>query len=319
MKARIVLAFLVSAVSLVALAETTAIEGVVRSVDPDELRIVVETAGSEIVVAWGSDDTPVRFEGSTYRIRNLEVGDRVRMSVVSEGDERRVDSIDVLESVSPSERLTPRPAQEESPAQESAGVEQDLTLTSVTGKVDQTRPDRNLIRIIAAGGLSWVRIDATTARTPDGAPFVVSDLLFGETIEAVGRIGNNGELVATVIRRESEIEDGPPAPVLIPVDEPTPEATAPTDIYRPREIKWLDVVEFAGEIVSPVGSGQTLTIRNEVTGGDEIVWCDSSLIVTLDGDPMSASDLETGMRVEVRALRVTEGLIVQNIEAEEED
>jgi hypothetical protein len=305
--------------SLGALAQTSAIEGVIRSVDPDELRIVIETVGSEIVVAWGSDDTLVRFEGSTYRIRNLEVGDRVRMNVSGEGDERRVDAIDVLESVSPSNRLTPRPAQDESADPEPAVVEQDLTLTSVTGKVDQTRPDRNLIRIIAEGGLSWVRIDATTARTPDGAPFEVSGLLFGETIEAVGRIGNNGELVATVIRRESEIEAGTPAPAMIPVDEPAPETTAATDIYRPREIKWLDVVEFAGEIVSPLEGGQTLTIRNEVTKGEEIVWCDSSLVVTYDGDPMPASDLETGMLVEVRALRVTEGLIVQSIEAEEGD
>jgi len=320
MKLRIVATLLALFLAGSALAETTTFEGVVKSVDPDEMRVVIVTSSDEIVAALGSDDTPVRFEGSQYRIRNLEVGDLVRMVVESEGENHRVESIDVLSSVAPAERLTPRPEPEPEPEMEPAPVSSaGTTLTSVYGKVDQTRPDRNLIRIIADGGLSWVRVDATNARTPDGTPFKVSDLTFGESIEAVGEIGSNGELIATVIRRESDLSGGTPAPVMIDVDEPDTPAPPAGSVYTPREIKWLDVVEFAGEIVSPLDRGQTLTIRNAVTNADEVVWCDPAFVTLYDDEPLAASDLEAGMKVEVRALRVSEGLVVQSIEVEEED
>lgn len=318
--ARIVSAALVTLGSLALFADTATFEGVVRSVDPDVSRVVIVTGSEEIVAVWGSEDTPVRFEGSTYRIRNLEVGDRISMTVSGTGDERRVAAIDVLVSVSPSDRPAERSEPGPAPEPEPVELEEGVTLTSVSGKVDQTRPDRNLIRIIAEGGLSWVRIDATSARTPDGSPFKVSELRFGEMIEAVGRIGNNGEIVATVIRRESELTGGTPAPAMLDFDEGDDSSEEPeaARVYVPRRIQWLDLVEFEGEIVLPLDGAQTLTIRNDVTGNDEVVWCDASLVAMSDGDPIPATDLETGMRVEVTSFRVSEGLIVQAIRVEED-
>jgi hypothetical protein len=322
MKARILFAAFVSALSLALFADSDTIEGIVRSVDPDELRIVILTPSDEIVAVYGSEATPVRFEGSTYRISDLEVGDSIRMSLTGAGEARRVATIDVLASVSPSPRTAPRieprePRLERESAQEvlRADPGSSTTLTSVVGKVDQTRPSRNLIRIIAEGGLSWVRIDASNAQAPDGSPFDVSYLVFGETIEATGSIGSNGELVATTIRRESEIGTGYPAPVMIDDEPEAPEEEAAvSSMYTPRAIHWLDVVEFEGEIVTRLNGVQTLTIRNDITGNDDIVWCDSSLVAMMDDEePLPASELEEGARVHVRALRVSEGLVAQSI------
>lgn len=321
MNARTVVAALFAFASLSLFAQPATFEGVVRSVDPDEHRVVILTGGGEIVAAVGSDATPVLYSGSTYRIRNLEVGDRIRMTAEGDGDNRRVASIEVLESVPRTEQAPERPpvAPARAPETTSAPSRVDVTtLTSVVGKVDQTRPDRNLIRIIADGGLSWVRIDAANAQTPEGAPFKVSDLKFGETIEAIGKVGSNGEIVATVIRRGSEVYDGIPAPAILVDEEPELEDDdEPASVYVPREIKWLDVVEFRGQVVAALDGTQTMTIRNEVTGADDVVWCDQSLLAIHDGDPTEASEIESGMTVEVRALRVSEGLVAQVIRIED--
>lgn len=319
MKARLAIAFLISVVSLTLAAEPASIEGTVRSVDPEELRVVIVTPSGEIVAAYGNESTPVRFEGSTYRISNLEVGDRIKMTLTGAEDDRRVEAIDVIESVPPSERPAPRPETEPVSEDVLSDAGTGTTLTSVVGKVDQTRPERNLIRVIAESGLSWVRIDAANARTPDGDVFEVSDLEFGETIEAIGSIGNNGELIASTIRRESEVRRGLPPPVMSDVDESVvPRETPVQSVYTPREISWLDLVEFEGEIVAPLNGTQTLTIRNDVTGADEIVWCDSAFIAMVDDeDPLPADELEEGMQVEIRALRVSEGLVAQSIIVED--
>lgn len=321
MKARLAFAFLASAISLTLFAQTSSIEGTVRSVDPAEQRVVIVTPSGEIIAAHGAESTPVRFEGSTYRISDLEVGDRIRMSLTGTGHDQRLEAIDVLESVPPEARPGPRPEPEPVGDTVLPEVSEGTTLTSVSGKVDQTRPDRNLIRVIAEGGLSWVRIDATNASTPDGEPFDVSDLAFGETIVATGIIGTNGQLVATTIRRESEIRDGTPPPLMHDVDEPEPMESGGEmvqSVYSPRQIKWLDVVEFEGEIVSPLNGAQTMTIRNDITGSTEVIWCDRSFVAMIDEeDPITAEELEEGMRVEVRALRVSEGLVAQSIAVED--
>ncbi len=316
MKARVLFAFVVSTLALTLSADATSIEGTVRSVDVDELRVVIVTTGDEIVAAYGSEGTPVLFGGSTYRIENLEVGDRVELTITGVGDDRRIDSIEVLESVSPAVRQAPRPEASSIPSAVLPAPDAGTTLTSVYGKVDQTRADRGLIRIIASGGMEWVRIDASNARTPDGTPVNVGELEFGETIEAIGSIGTNGELVATTIRRGGDAGSLAPSPsVIVPSDEAEVSTVAPAapeaSSSRPR---WLDIVEFEGEIIRALEGTQKLIIRNDINGSEDVVWCDESLVALVDEeDPLPASDLEEGMRVEIRALRVSEGLVVQSI------
>lgn len=316
MKARLAFAALVAGLSLGLFADT--IEGVVRSVDPDEFRVVVVTAADEIVAAYGSQATPVRFEGSIYRIANLEVGDRINMTVTGEGDSRRVETIDVLESASPSPRVLPADEPEPARPPVAARSTSGTTLTSVVGRVDQLHPNRNLIRIIAGGGLSWVRIETTNAQTADGQPFKVSDLKFGETIEAIGSIGDDGRLIATVIRRESQLGVDAPPPFVVDEPEDLEELPEAGSVYVPREIRWLDVVEFEGEVLAPPTDNQILAVRNDVTGSDEEVWCDVSLVAMIDDEPVPASQLQPGMRVAIRALRVSEGLVAQSISGEED-
>jgi hypothetical protein len=319
MKARFAIATVIAALSLTVFADTTTFEGVVRSVDPEEFRVVVADDSGQVFVAIGSGTTPVRFEGSTYRIANLEVGDRVTLTFSGEGGTRRLEAIDVLESVSSFPHAAPPaslPRAEPSPR---AGRR--TTLTAVVGKVDQLHPNRNTIRVITDGGLSWVRIDTTNAQTPDGAAFNVSELRFGETIEATGSIADDGRLIATVIRRASQFPADAPPPFVVnePDDMEEPEdADDFASLYAPRDIGWLDVVRFGGEVVSAPGSNQKLVVRNDVTGNHEEVWCDAGFVALVDDEPVAAADLAPGTRVTIQALRVSEGLVAQSVRADED-
>ena len=78
------------------------VEGVVRQVNPDEGRVVMETDRREMITVRATSATPVYYRGNTYRISNLEVGDRIRVepeSATSSGTEMRARVIDVLQSV----------------------------------------------------------------------------------------------------------------------------------------------------------------------------------------------------------------------------
>ena len=78
------------------------IEGVVRSVNAAEGRVVIETDNRALMTIRAGTSTPVRYKGDTYRIANLEQGDRIRVdpeSAATTGGEIRARSIDVLQSV----------------------------------------------------------------------------------------------------------------------------------------------------------------------------------------------------------------------------
>src|SRR5438067_1630730 len=78
------------------------IEGVVRSVNAAEGRVVIETDNRALMTVRAGTSTPVRYKGDTYRIANLEQGDRIRIDpesgAVESGGEVRARSIDVLQS-----------------------------------------------------------------------------------------------------------------------------------------------------------------------------------------------------------------------------
>ncbi|HSP34126.1 MAG TPA: hypothetical protein VLU46_07425, partial [Thermoanaerobaculia bacterium] len=92
-------------VSTPAIGSTTTVyggvEGIVQQVNATDNRIVVETNGREILTVRTSRNTPVYYQGQTYQVSNLEIGDRVRVDAdtTTSGGEVHARSIQVVQSV----------------------------------------------------------------------------------------------------------------------------------------------------------------------------------------------------------------------------
>ena len=78
------------------------VEGVIRQINVTDNRLVVETDRREIFNVRTSSTTPVYYRGDVYQVRNLEIGDRIRVEsdgTTLAGREIRARAIDVLRSV----------------------------------------------------------------------------------------------------------------------------------------------------------------------------------------------------------------------------
>src|ERR1051325_9218337 len=88
------------------------VEGVVRQVNSDQGRVVIETDNRQLLNIRATSSTPVKYRGETYRISNLEAGDRIRITpasgTMSSGSEIRATSIDVVASVQDRNGQSPR-------------------------------------------------------------------------------------------------------------------------------------------------------------------------------------------------------------------
>ena len=84
------------------------VEGVLQQVNPEEGRLVIVTDRREVLTVRTPQGTPVRYRGDTYRVSNLEVGDRIRVEpeggAAVTGNEIRARSIDVTAERAGSER-----------------------------------------------------------------------------------------------------------------------------------------------------------------------------------------------------------------------
>jgi hypothetical protein len=167
-----------------------AFEGTVRSISRNN-RFVIETASREMHTIIGTADTPVTYRGGTYRILNLEVGDRVRVNVSGmnvEGVTAR--SIDVLRSVSDG---TPADGR---------------TVTSLTGRVTRVDQKQKSFRISTDRNRE-IRIDAADAVGPNERAFRIAELRVGDSVEITGEYDEADLFRADTIRIGGEVSDDP--------------------------------------------------------------------------------------------------------------
>lgn len=165
-------------------------EGTVRSISRNN-RFVIETASREMHTIIGTAETPVTYRGGTYRILNLEVGDRVRVNVsgmTEDGVTAR--SIDVLRSIS-----------EGAPSE-------GRTVTSLTGRVTRIDSRQKSFRMTTDRNRG-IRVDATDAVGPNDRAFRFADLLVGDTVEITGEYDVADVFRADTIRIGGEISDAP--------------------------------------------------------------------------------------------------------------
>ena len=254
------------------------IEGTVRQISANENRLTVETSDRRLITVYGTSSTPVHYQGQTYRISNIEVGDRLRISVESStGDAVRARSIDVIADVRGADGRT---------------------LTSVFGRV--TRIDTRAQTLRLDAGNREVRIDARNARDSEGRVFRLSDIRVNDLIEVSGSFDAADNFLANTIR----FGDG------TGITRTNPGGT-PSTVSPPPLSQAFETIVLYGTVERELGSESTLLIEDTDSDREIEIYMLGDVVVRLvNGSYVTADQLERGTRVVIQALRDRSGLYI---------
>jgi hypothetical protein len=263
------------------------IEGVVQQINFDEGRIVIVTDRREVLTVRTPQGTPVLYRGDTYRVSNLEEGDRIRVEPEGgssvNGTEIRARSIEVTQS-----------------SQEGNGGSPSRGVGALTGRV--TRVDRTTNVVQVDTGRGTIAVDLRSASDPTGKPVRGRDVQAGDHVSLSGSYSGS-TFVASTIRftddSGSTITQGPST-----VDAP------PSDSYD------LGVVTIYGTVTQTLADNPQLVLHDTQNGNRTIrVYALEDLPVrTKAGTYSTAAQLRTTDAVVIKAYRDGDGnLIAQTI------
>ncbi|MBV9494440.1 MAG: hypothetical protein JOZ54_09340 [Acidobacteria bacterium] len=210
------------------------VEGLVRQVNSSQGLIVIETDGREILTVRTATATPVWYRGESYNVRNLDVGDRIRVELEprSNGSNLLARSVDVLQSV------------QENPNASTTRV------GSISGRVTSVDRQNNYVRIDTTGRGDSVRVDLRNANDPSGRGVRAGDLRVGDTLEISGSYSANqaSTFNATTVRQ---------------TEDPFP--TRPPDTGSPGYDNGagdFTTVTIYGTVTGTLDAGPRLTLRD---------------------------------------------------------
>jgi len=266
------------------------IEGIVRSVNADEGRVVIETDNRALMNVRATTSTPVRYKGDTYRISNLEQGDRIRVDpesgTVTSGGEIRARSIDVLQGVQDS----------------SGGASASRQIGNLSGRV--TRVDRANNRITVDSGRGPVTVDLANAVDANGQPVRARDVMAGDHVDVTGGGYTNDTFNATVVRWQDDSGGAAGA-------TPGPNRTAAPAADTGYD---LGTVTIYGTVTQTLRSSPQLVIRDSANNLVRVYAVDELVVKTRTGGYSTADRLTEGESVAVRAYRDASGnFIAQTI------
>lgn len=258
------------------------VEGILQQVNPEEGRLVLVTDRREVLTIRTPQGTPVRYRGDTFRVSNLEVGDRVRVEPESgaaiNGKEVRARSIEVTQS-----------AQETGSSTRGVG--------SLTGRV--TRVDRTNNAITIDTGRGTVAVDLRSATDPAGKPVRGRDVQAGDHVELSGSYSGSTYVASTIRLTDENGADATPAPSTVPPP-----------------IADLGVVTIYGTVAQTLADGPQLVLHdtqnsNRVT---RIYALDDLPVRTRTGVYTTAMQLKVNDSVVIKAYRDGDGnFIAQTI------
>ena len=256
------------------------IDGIVRSVNAAEGRVVIETDNRALMTVRATTSTPVRYRGDTYRIANLEQGDRIRVEPesgsVASGGEIRARSIDVMQSV------------------QQTGGNSTRSIGNLTGRV--TRVDRTNNRVTIDSGRGAVTVDLSNATDSTGRTVRSRDVMAGDHLDVTGAYTND-VFNATVVRWTDETgAETTPAPATAPAAAP-PAATG----YE------LGTVTIYGTVTQTLRNSPRLIIRDSAGNLVRIYALEDLVVRTRTGGYTTADRLTEGEAVAVRAYRDADG------------
>lgn len=251
------------------------VEGVIRQVNADEGRIVIETDRRELFTIRAGASTPVNYQGNTYRISNLEVGDRIRVDPesgsIATGAEIRARSIDVAVS-----------------SQEANGTPS-RQIGSLSGRVVRVERTSDMIRVDTGRG--QVRVDLTRAVNASGAPVRGRDVQAGDQVSMTGTYVND-VYVATTVRFEQA-----------GVMDVTPSASDAASTFD------LGLVTIYATVQTPLDDAPQLVIRDTQSNNRtlRLYVADDFVIKTKSGGYTTADRLHANDPIVVKAYRDADG------------
>jgi hypothetical protein len=253
------------------------VDGIVRQVNATEGRLVIESDRHEILTVRTVASTPVLYQGNSYRVSNLEVGDRVRIEpesgTVTSGGELRARSITVTVS-----------------AQETSGTPT-RQIGGLSGRVTRVERSSEMIRVDTGRG--QVRVDMSHASDASGTPVHARDVQAGDQVSMSGTYNNDVYVATTVRFTNSE-------PGTIEVRPPDNDATSTFD---------LGLVTIYATVQSTLAASPQLVIRDTQSNNRvmRVYVADDFVIRTKSGGYTTADRLREGDAIVVKAYRDADG------------
>lgn len=266
----------------------TSISGTVRQITPSTSRLLLETDNREMLTIFGTSSTPVYFEGTTYKIANIEVGDRVRVEIDSESrDGIRPRSIDVVQSVS-------------DPA---TGRSNDRTVTSLTGRVTRVDAKTQTIRL-DTGRSPEARIDTRAAYDAAGKRFRLTDLQVGDRLTVSGQYDANDLFRADTIRFTSSSPGD-----VFGDDDRDRDRDRDRDNADDNDGEAFSRVVIYANVNKPLGETGMLSLKDTSNNNREVnVYVDDDFVVrTKAGTYITADQLKANDKIVVKVFRDASG------------
>lgn len=260
------------------------IEGTIRQINEDEGRLVIQTPQRRMITVRTYRNTPVLYRGETYRVTNLEIGDRIRVETENRSgtnaDEITARRITVTQSV-----------------QDTGTTSDSGRVTTISGSVARVEPGLDYAYV--NDGRTETRVDMTRAEDASGETVHARDLRVGDRVEITGSFNRVGDLFAasTVRFTEADREFPPQGPSGGTYDRPA-------------------LVTTNGTIIETLEDASTLGLRETDTNTVVRIWAAPDLVVRLKAANAfsTAANLREKDTVVVQAYRDARGnLIAQTI------
>ena len=257
------------------------VEGTIRTINEDDGRLVIQTPQRRMITVRTYRNTPVLYRGQTYRVSNLEVGDRIRVEAearTAQADEIYARRITVVQSV-----------------QEAGTAPSGGRVTTITGRVSRVEP--GLDRVYVDDNREEIRVDMAQAEDATGDVIRARDLRAGDMVEITGSYNRVGDIFNASTVRFTE------------ADRAFPEDDDRGTFDRPA------LVTTGGAITETLEDAVTLALRETDTNQIVRIWVTPDFAVrTKGGTYVAASTLRERDTVIVQAYRDARGnLIAQTI------
>lgn len=255
------------------------VEGVVRQVNAADNRIVIETDARQMLTVRTTRTTPVFYQGDSYTVRDLEVGDRIRVEPDSSANtasgELYARSIDVVRS-----------------RQEGGGV--GPTVASFSGNVTRINRSANLV-YVATGRGPDITVDLANATDSGGRTVRASDLQVGDQVDVTGTYSSNTDdqrFLATTVRfsEGNVFAQGSPG---------TGGGAPPAGDFV--------TVTIYGTVSRSLANSPTLGVRDAQGRITDIMATDDFVVRTKTGTYTTAERLKEGDSLVVKAYRDPDG------------
>lgn len=256
------------------------LEGTIRSINEEDGRLVIQTAQRRMLTVRTYRSTPVLYQGQTYRISNLEVGDRIRIEAETspgQGEEVTARRITVVQSV-----------------QDAGTTPAGGRVTTIAGRVVRVEP--GLDRVFVDDGRDEIRVDMAQAEDASGSILRARDLRIDDLVEITGSYNRIGDAFnASTVRFTAADREFPGTPGGA-FDQPA-------------------IITTGGVLIETLEDASTLGLRETDTNVVVRIWTSSDLVVRTKGNTfVTAFTLRANDSVLIQAFRDARGnLIAQTI------